>query len=121
MSLVHRSGSIEHIEPGWRSRSVSPAGSQRRTLSFNPVDGGAWSQPAHEELVPAFEVGGTKRACEYIHLSHEKRLPLFCNRQMLGKRGTALAQLRTAWRDSHEHYESGNRVWWETRAGWRSC
>ncbi|KAK8240796.1 major facilitator superfamily domain-containing protein [Phyllosticta capitalensis] len=64
MSLVHRSGSIEHIEPGWRSRSVSPAGSQRRTLSFNPVDGGAWSQPAHEELVPAFEVGGTKRACK---------------------------------------------------------
>ncbi|KAK7537466.1 major facilitator superfamily domain-containing protein [Phyllosticta citribraziliensis] len=66
MSLVHRSGSIEHVEPGWRSRSVSPAGSHRRTLSFNPVDGGAWSQPAHEELVPPFEVSGTKRALQVV-------------------------------------------------------
>ena len=63
MSLAARASALEEIEP-WRSRSPTPTGGQRKKLSFNPLDEGAWGPAAHEELAPAFEVSKTKRLCE---------------------------------------------------------
>ncbi|EKG12992.1 Major facilitator superfamily [Macrophomina phaseolina MS6] len=60
MAMIQRVSSVEGLRP-WRSRSVSPAGSERRILSFNPVQEGAWGPAAQEELVPAFEVSKTRR------------------------------------------------------------
>ncbi|KAL1636267.1 hypothetical protein SLS56_001246 [Neofusicoccum ribis] len=60
MAMIQRVSSMEAIQP-WRSRSVSPAGSERRKLSFNPVQEGSWGPAAHEELVPAFEVSRARR------------------------------------------------------------
>lgn len=45
-------------------RDRSPAGSQRRKMSFNPVDG--WTPPSVlDEPVGAFEVPKTKRVCMF--------------------------------------------------------
>ncbi|KAK7725385.1 hypothetical protein SLS57_003862 [Botryosphaeria dothidea] len=60
MAMIQRVSSVEGLQP-WRSRSVSPAGSERRNLSFNPVQEGSWGPAAQEELVPPFEVSRTKR------------------------------------------------------------
>ncbi|KAF2421249.1 MFS general substrate transporter [Tothia fuscella] len=58
MSLAERLSSMEEYEPSWRE--ASPAGSDRRKMSFNPV--GEWLPPAAlEEPVGAFEVSKTKR------------------------------------------------------------
>jgi hypothetical protein len=52
---------MEEYDSPWRE--LSPAGSQRRKLSFNPVDN--WVPPvAEEEPVGAFEVSKTKRICK---------------------------------------------------------
>lgn len=52
---------MEEYDSPWRE--LSPAGSQRRKLSFNPV--GSWlPEEALEEPVGAFEVSKTKRICE---------------------------------------------------------
>ncbi|KAB2574573.1 putative major facilitator superfamily transporter protein [Lasiodiplodia theobromae] len=60
MAMIQRVSSMDAINT-WRSRSVSPAASERRKLSFNPVQAGAWGPAAQEELVPAFEVSKTRR------------------------------------------------------------
>jgi hypothetical protein len=58
MSLAERLSSMEEYENSWRD--PSPAGSQRRKLSFNPV--GEWLPPVVlEEPLGAFEVSKTKR------------------------------------------------------------
>jgi len=58
MSLAERLSTMEEYDSPWRE--LSPAGSQRRKLSFNPVDN--WVPPvAEEEPVGAFEVSKTKR------------------------------------------------------------
>ncbi|KAF1990212.1 MFS general substrate transporter [Aulographum hederae CBS 113979] len=58
MSLAERVSSMEEFD---RWRDLSPTGSQRRKLSFNPV--GTWVPPAaNEEPVGAFEVGKVRRA-----------------------------------------------------------
>ncbi|OJD40757.1 major facilitator superfamily transporter [Diplodia corticola] len=60
MAMIQRVSSMDAIHT-WRSRSVSPSGSERRKLSFNPVQAGAWGPAAQEELLPAFEVSKAKR------------------------------------------------------------
>lgn len=65
---------------GWGD--VSPTGSQRRKMSFNPI--GEWVPPvAHEEPVGAFEVSKGKRVCECpsIHLSETIRTLMDNGRQ----------------------------------------
>lgn len=48
-----------------RWRDQSPTGSERRKLSFNPVEAGAWLPPkAQEEPVGAFEVSISKRVAQ---------------------------------------------------------
>ncbi|KAF2093762.1 MFS general substrate transporter [Rhizodiscina lignyota] len=60
MSLAERLSTLEDYDRLSRRSSMSPAGSQRRKLSFNPVD--TWV-PEHTAEVPvgAFEVSKTKR------------------------------------------------------------
>lgn len=61
MSLAERVSTMEEYDSPWRE--LSPAGSQRRKLSFNPV--GSWlPDEVLEEPVGAFEVSKTKRICE---------------------------------------------------------
>ncbi|KAE9981834.1 hypothetical protein EG327_006090 [Venturia inaequalis] len=58
MSLAERVSTMEEYDSPWRE--LSPAGSQRRKLSFNPV--GSWlPEEVLEEPVGAFEVSKTKR------------------------------------------------------------
>jgi hypothetical protein len=60
MSLAERLSVMEEYESLLRDRST--AGSQRRKMSFNPVE--AWTPPhVLEEPVGAFEVPKTKRIC----------------------------------------------------------
>jgi hypothetical protein len=69
MSLAERVSNMEEYDSPWRGNS--PAGSDRRKLSFNPV--GEWLPPATlEEPIGAFEVPKTKRMCklESILLRH---------------------------------------------------
>jgi hypothetical protein len=61
MSLAERVSNMEHYDSPWRE--LSPAGSDRRKLSFNPV--GEWLPPAAlEEPIGAFEVPKSKRIRE---------------------------------------------------------
>jgi hypothetical protein len=58
MSLAERVSAMEGYDSPWRE--LSPTGSQRRKLSFNPI--GSWlPETALEEPVGAFEVSKTKR------------------------------------------------------------
>jgi hypothetical protein len=60
MSLAERLGVMEEYENLLRDRS--PVGSQRRKMSFNPID--AWTPPhVLEEPVGAFEVPKMRRVC----------------------------------------------------------
>ncbi|KZF22454.1 MFS general substrate transporter [Xylona heveae TC161] len=62
MSLGERAGSLASYEHG---RGLSPTGSQRRKLSFNPLD--SWVLPtAPQEPLTAFETSATKRLCQVI-------------------------------------------------------
>ncbi|KAK3076119.1 hypothetical protein LTS18_013863, partial [Coniosporium uncinatum] len=62
MSLAERVTPMEEYD---RWRDLSPTGSQRRKLSFNPV--GTWVPPAaSEEPVGAFEVSTTKRIVQVV-------------------------------------------------------
>ena len=72
MSLAERVSVMEEYESLLRDRS--PAGSQRRKMSFNPVDG--WTPPhVLDEPVGAFEVPKMKRVCMfcYFHLSQSNK------------------------------------------------
>jgi len=70
MSLSQRVTSFESLSP---ERGRSPAGSQRRKLSFSPLPGN-WGddlEPREQvveeiETVAAFEVSKGKRICKYI-------------------------------------------------------
>lgn len=63
MSLAERVSSLEDYDRWSRRSSMSPAGSQRRKLSFNPVQ---TLVPEHKAEVPvgAFEVSKAKRIGE---------------------------------------------------------
>lgn len=72
MSLFERRSSMETLRNDWNTptspnatRTSSPSGSERRKLSFNPLDTGDWApETAHEEPVAAFEVGKFKRIAQ---------------------------------------------------------